>query len=95
MDDELDRLFDLLAEHSLPRPTDEEIAAALDLARVVARGVVRRGAPLACYAAGLAYTAGATPAERAERLRALVAAVEDSAAESRGPDDERAGEPRG
>lgn len=81
-DEELTRLFDALGERGgLPTPTEPEIAAALDLARVVARGVVRRGAPLACYAAGLALGAAMDPAERARRLTALVAAVEALVAE--------------
>jgi hypothetical protein len=76
-DAELDRLFTALAERAdLPQPTEAEVDAALDLARVVAHGAVRRGAPLACYAAGLAMGAAMDPAERAARLRDLVAEVE-------------------
>jgi hypothetical protein len=86
-DPQLDLLFDALAEQGLPRPDDEEITAALDLARVVARGVIRKGAPLACYAAGLAIGAAADPAERAARLRALVAHAERIAAD-RGADED-------
>jgi hypothetical protein len=81
-DEELDRLFAALDERAdLPTPTDAEVTAALDLARVVARGVVRRGAPLACYAAGLAMDAAMDPALRARRLEALVAEVEAMVAE--------------
>jgi DNA-binding IclR family transcriptional regulator len=76
-DEELDHLFTALGERGgLPTPTDAEVVAALDLARVVARGLVRRGAPLACYAAGLAMGAAMDPAEREARLRALVAEAE-------------------
>lgn len=84
-DEELDRLFTALGERAgLPTPTEAEVTAALDLARVVARGVVRRGAPLACYAAGLAMGAAMDPAERAERLTALVAEVEAMVTEGDG-----------
>jgi hypothetical protein len=76
-DAELDRLFADLHDHAdLPQPTDAEVSAALDLARVVAHGAVRRGAPLVCYAAGLAFGASMAPHERAARLRELVAHVE-------------------
>jgi hypothetical protein len=82
-DPELDHLFAALGERAdLPTPTDAEVTAALDLARVVARGVVRRGAPLACYAAGLAIGEATDPEERTARLRALVAEVEALAAEA-------------
>jgi hypothetical protein len=81
-DHELAALFAALSERAdLPTPSDDEVAAALHLARVVARGVVRRGAPLACYAAGLAIGAATDPAERAVRLRELVAEAEALAAE--------------
>lgn len=81
-DRELERLFAALsARADLPTPSEAEVAAALDLARVVARGVVRRGAPLACYAAGLAVGAATDPAERAARLRDLVVEAEALVAE--------------
>jgi DNA-binding IclR family transcriptional regulator len=77
-DEELTRLFAALSTASgLPVPTDAEVNAVLDLARVVAHGSVRRGAPLACYAAGLAIGAATDPAERAARLEALVAQAEN------------------
>lgn len=88
MSDELDGLFDLLAEHDLPRPSVEEIDAILDLARLVAHATVRRGAPLACYAAGLALTAATDPAEREERLRALIAAMAPDTEPDNEPDTE-------
>ncbi len=76
-DEDLDRLFAALgARTDLPAPTDPEVTAALDLARVVAHGTVRRAAPLVCYAAGLAMGAAMDPAERAARLTALIAEVE-------------------
>jgi hypothetical protein len=82
-DPELDHLFDALSERSgLPTPTEAEITAALDLARVVARGVIRKGAPLACYAAGLAIGAATDPVERAARLEGLMAEVERLIAEA-------------
>lgn len=84
-DTELDRLFRALGERTdLPHPSPAEVSAALDLARVVAHGFVRPGAPLACYAAGLVIGAATDPAERAERLRALVAEVEAMAAQDAG-----------
>jgi DNA-binding IclR family transcriptional regulator len=82
-DMELDRLFTALGERTdLPTPSDDEVTAALDLARVVARGLVRRGAPLTCYAAGLAMGAALPPEERAARLRELVAEAEAMIAEA-------------
>lgn len=87
-DRDLTQLFTALSERAdVPIPSDEEVAAALDLARVVARGVVRRGAPLACYAAGLAIGAATDPAERAQRLRAVLAEAEALAAEQAGSGD--------
>lgn len=86
-DPQLDLLLTALAEQGLPRPDEEEIAAVLDLARVVARGVIRKGAPVACYAAGLAMAAAMEPADRAARVRALVVHAERIAAE-RGADED-------
>lgn len=84
-DDDLDALFTALSERTgLPRPTAAEALAALDLARVVAHGSVRKGAPLACYAAGLALAASTDPEERATRLRQLVHEVDALVAEGRG-----------
>jgi DNA-binding IclR family transcriptional regulator len=85
-DEELHRLFTALGGRAaLPIPSDAEVIAALDLARVVAHGSVRRGAPLVCYAAGLAMGAAMDPAERAARLAALVAEVEAMAADAAAP----------
>jgi hypothetical protein len=86
-DPDLDYLFSALSDRAgLPRPEEAEIAAALDLARVVARGIVRKGAPLTCYAAGLAMGAAADPTERAARLRELVGLAEELAEELDGGD---------
>lgn len=71
-DDAVTALFWRLAQaEGLPVPTEAEVQAALDLARVVAHSTVRRGAPLVCYAMGLAMGTATDPAERARRLREL------------------------
>lgn len=52
-------------------PDDVPTQAVLDLARDVAHGVVRPGAPVSAYLMGLAVGRGADPAEVAERLSRL------------------------
>lgn len=51
--------------------TKEEIALVLDLARDVAHGVLRPGAPVTAYLLGVAVGRGADPADAAARLTAL------------------------
>jgi hypothetical protein len=52
-------------------PAEVPAALVLDLARDVAHGVVRPGAPVTAYLLGLAVGRGADPSEMAERLSAL------------------------
>jgi hypothetical protein len=52
-------------------PAEAETGAVLDLARDVAHGVLRPGAPVTAYLAGLAVGRGADPAETFARLAAL------------------------
>jgi len=52
-------------------PADVPTTAVLDLARDVAHGVVRPGAPVSAYLMGLAVGRGADPTEVAERLGRL------------------------
>lgn len=72
-------------------PTDVPSRLVLDLARDVAHGVVRPGAPVTAYLLGLAVGRGADPSDVAERLSALAQAW-PSAAGSR---DENAGSSAG
>ena len=58
------------AELNLPDILDQ--AAVLDLARVVAHGVLRPAAPLTTWLAGMAVARGADPTDIAERIRTLV-----------------------
>lgn len=62
----------LTTDGGTPPLTPEETDAVLDLTKVVAHTAERYYAPLAAYAAGLAIGAGTDPAERAERVRALI-----------------------
>ena len=79
-DDDLQRFFADLATHAGTAPINPaEAQAVLDLARVVAHGSQRRYAPVAAYAAGLAIGVGTDPDQRAERLRAVTAAVQQQA----------------
>ena len=69
----LEAYFDrLAAAGGTPALAPEETGAVLDLAKVVAHTAERYYAPLAAYAAGLAIGAETEPAERAERVRALI-----------------------
>jgi hypothetical protein len=52
-------------------PADVPTKAVLDLAKDVAHGVVRPGAPITAYLMGVAVGRGAEPAVVAERLSAL------------------------
>jgi uncharacterized protein DUF6457 len=52
-------------------PADVPVKTVLDLARDVAHGVVRPGAPVTAYLLGLAVGRGADPADAAERLSQL------------------------
>jgi hypothetical protein len=52
-------------------PADANTAAVLDLARDVAHGVLRPGAPVTAYLAGLAVGRGADPTDVLARLSAL------------------------
>jgi hypothetical protein len=55
-----------------PAQTAEHQSLVLDLARDVARGVVRPAAPLSTYLLGLAVGRGADPAQAAATLTELV-----------------------
>jgi Domain of unknown function (DUF6457) len=55
-----------------PAQTAAQQTLVLDLARDVARGVVRPAAPLSTYLLGLAVGRGADPAQAAAALTALV-----------------------
>jgi hypothetical protein len=52
-------------------PGDVPAKVVLDLAKDVAHGVVRPGAPVTAYLLGLAVGRGADPSDAAERLGAL------------------------
>lgn len=52
-------------------PAEVPTTAILDLARDVARGVVRPGAPVTAYLMGLAVGRGAEPSDVADRLSEL------------------------
>ncbi|MFI5893200.1 DUF6457 domain-containing protein [Actinoplanes sp. NPDC051513] len=52
-------------------PAEVPTGAILDLARDVARGVVRPGAPVSAYLMGVAVGRGADPADVADRLSEL------------------------
>jgi hypothetical protein len=68
--DWLDRYADALG---VDRATEADRAALLDLARVVAHGTTRAGAPVATFLAGLAVAAGtATPAAALAAAEALL-----------------------
>ena len=56
------------------RPGDEQTGLVLDLARDVAHGVLRPGAPVTAYLLGVAVGRGADPADAARRLSALALA---------------------
>lgn len=72
-DADLETYFTRLAAEGGTAPlTPGEADAVLDLTKVVAHTAERYYAPLAAYAAGLAIGAGTDPAERAERVRALI-----------------------
>lgn len=58
-----------------PAPTDDEVAALLDLARVAAHTAERWTAPISTFLAGVAY-ATVDPQQRAVALRALVTDLE-------------------
>lgn len=61
-----------------PVPGDDEVAAVLQLTRVVAHGTERRFGPVAVYVLGLAAgAAGDGDAERRDRLAAALAAIEE------------------
>jgi Domain of unknown function (DUF6457) len=55
-----------------PAQTEAQQTLVLDLARDVARGVVRPAAPLSTYLLGIAVGRGADPAQAAADLTALV-----------------------
>ena len=55
-------------------PGDAQTAVVLDLAREVAHGVLRPGAPVTAYLLGVAVGRGADPAAAAARLSDLAAA---------------------
>jgi len=59
-------------------PADSQTDLVLQLAKVVAHGVVRPAAPVTAYLLGLAVAAGADPAQASARLGALVDAQTSS-----------------
>lgn len=85
---DLARCFDVIAEvatfHGVAAPEPlgpDERAAVLDLARVVAHGVERSAAPLACYAVGRVLGASA-PEARLDLLRAIIDRVAAESADA-------------
>ncbi|MDA8203594.1 MAG: DUF6457 domain-containing protein [Chloroflexi bacterium] len=71
----LDRLIVELGAEGVSAPSQAETRALLELARVAAHASERIAAPLSTYLAGLAL-ASIPAAERADRIAALVAALE-------------------
>jgi hypothetical protein len=73
--------LELLRAHlpaGAPAPTDAEIDALLDLARVAAHTSERWAAPVSTFVAGVAL-ACVDPADRAGRIRELTARLEGAA----------------
>jgi hypothetical protein len=71
MNDELDDWVAKAAHELGLDPAEVPTQAVLDLAKDVAHGVVRPGAPVTAYLMGLAVGRGAQPAVVAERLSEL------------------------
>jgi hypothetical protein len=71
MSDELDDWIARAARELGLDPADVPTAAVLDLAKDVAHGVVRPGAPVTAYLMGVAVGRGAEPAVVAELLSDL------------------------
>jgi hypothetical protein len=71
MSGELDDWIARAAEELGLDPADVPTEAVLGLAKDVAHGVVRPGAPVTAYLMGVAVGRGADPAEVAARLSAL------------------------
>ena len=70
-DEKLDAWIAAAARELSLDPGEVPTAAVLDLARDVARGVVRPGAPISAYLMGVAVGRGADPADVADRLSDL------------------------
>jgi hypothetical protein len=62
----------MAAELGLPTPDNAEVHAVLDLARDAAHGVARPAAPLTTFLVGVAVGRGATLADAAQRVTALI-----------------------
>jgi hypothetical protein len=71
----LDKLGALLPPGTLEDAGPEERVALLDLARIAAHRSQRWAAPISTYLVGLAF-ASLPPAERLDRIRALVAQLD-------------------
>ena len=70
--------FELLRAHlpaTVPSPSEDEIDALLDLARVAAHTSERWAAPVSTFVVGVALAAD-DPADRAGRIRELTARLE-------------------
>jgi uncharacterized protein DUF6457 len=65
-------------------PAQADTRLVLDLARDVAHGVLRPGAPVTAYLLGVAVGRGADPAEAAARLSALAAGWPDDPVDAGG-----------
>lgn len=68
---ELDAWLIAAAREAGIDPADIPVKTVLDLARDVAHGVVRPGAPVTAYVLGLAVGRGADPSALAEKLTEL------------------------
>jgi hypothetical protein len=71
---ELDAWVEAAARELGIAPDEVPTEAVLDLAREVAHGVIRPGAPVSAYLLGLAVGRGADPADVAGRLTRLAGA---------------------
>ena len=68
---DLDKWVATAAEELGLDPDEVPVSRVLDVARDVAHGVVRPGAPVSAYLMGLAVGRGADPADVADRLSEL------------------------
>ena len=67
------------AELSIPAPDNAQVHVLLDLARDAAHGVARPAAPLTTFLVGVAVGRGASLADAAQRVTALVPETDDPA----------------
>lgn len=68
---DLDKWVTAAAEELGLDPAEVPVGKVLDVAKDVAHGVVRPGAPVSAYLMGLAVGRGADPSEAADRLSDL------------------------